>query len=762
MPEPQQDGIQAVLDRQRIWSPLRLACCLGLLIGLGCGAGKASAQSGLNPPADAFRDAGTRALVERAIAARRREALGIQSYEATLRQRMHVGVTAFRFRRERTLFEHERVARIRWSESGEQAIRWIGVRTALPVVGLDTAEPDTDDGPLLGRDGARGSRPDGDNGDEEAERETFDDDLAGDFIDEVDFPGFDFDPAADRLTFGDDWAFHPLADTSLVHYRYSLGDTLRIELPANDRRVVLYELRVEPRRPDFELVAGSLWVDSLSAALVRATYRPARPWSLRLDAPEDAGDVPGFVGPIEAEIRYITIESSLQELSYWLPRRFAFEGEARAGGLLRIPMTLEWSVGGYVVNEPPLSIPVTGDLPEGWQREVTVEEDDDGAEVTYTVIVPTSAELRSSPELSEDFGQRPPLTFTDAEIEGLANALDGLVPAYRPFPPHVAWGLEDGQLRFNRVEGLSAGVATAIALSSRLDLDLSARIGSGDRAPNATAGLRWGPEAYQWTFEAYHALASMNDDDDPFTLANSLKNIAAGGDRGEYYRATGAALGVQRRGTSTRADLRGFYESQRAVDGTTDFSVRAFGRDDAVRPMLPAEDLDVFGARALLGWSAGTDPAGWILTSELRAEVAFGDASYRRADARVSVGHPLLLGTTGALEVAGGTSWSELPMQRSFFLGASQTLRGFFINEHRGTAFWRARGEVGSAFAGARLSLFSDVGWVGERSNIRLDDPLAAIGVGASLLDGLVRFDLARAVRGSDRWKVHLYLDGLL
>jgi hypothetical protein len=35
------------------------------------------------------------------------------------------------------------------------------------------------------------------------------------------------------------------------------------------------------------------------------------------------------------------------------------------------------------------------------------------------------------------------------------------------------------------------------------------------------------------------------------------------------------------------------------------------------------------------------------------------------------------------------------------------------------------------------------------------------VGIGVSFLDGIARFDVARAVRGSDRWKVHLYLDGL-
>jgi hypothetical protein len=668
---------------------------------------------------------------------------------------MYVGVTAFRFRRERGLFEHERIARIRWDDSGEQAIQWIGARTAVPIVGIDSGDPDQAalSDPGVDRDPATGDRGD-DNQDLNVTAEAY--------LEETDFPGFDFDPASDRLRLGEDWAFHPLSETGLVHYRYALGDTLRVDLPANDLAVVLYEVRVAPRRADFELLAGSLWVDSASASLVRATYRPARPWSLRLDEPEAAADVPAFVGPVEAEIHYITIESTLQDFEYWLPRRFAFQGEGRAGGLFRIPVTLEWSVGDYVVNEPPAEVLVTGNLPEGWQREVQVETDDDGGETAYTVIVPTTEELRRSSMLSEDFGRRTPVTFSAAEIAELTSELEELVPTYRPFPPPIAWGLAQGQLRFNRVEGLSAGAATAIALDSRVYLDLAGRLGTGDRIPNSALALRWGPETDEWRLEGYHRLVSMNDRDNPFSLVNSLKNVAAGGDRGEYYRASGSSLGFQRRGTHITTDFRAFYERQRSVEQTTDFSLRGvLGGYDA-RTVLEAEDLDLGGARASVGWFVGTDPSSWILTGEVAGEVAFGDAAYRRARARLSVSHPLLLQLTGGLEIAAGTSWDRLPVQRSFFLGGPQTLRGFYINELLGSAFWRARGELAAGFVGARVSLFSDVGWVGERSDFRLDDPLVAVGVGTSLLDGLVRLDLARALRGSERLSVHLYLDGLL
>jgi hypothetical protein len=69
---------------------------------------------------------------------------------------------------------------------------------------------------------------------------------------------------------------------------------------------------------------------------------------------------------------------------------------------------------------------------------------------------------------------------------------------------------------------------------------------------------------------------------------------------------------------------------------------------------------------------------------------------------------------------------------------------------------------VGRAAPGARIVVFSDAGWAGTRDDVDLDPPLLSAGVGASFLDGLVRVDLARALREPTGWRVDLYLDGLM
>jgi hypothetical protein len=706
-----------------------------------------AAQEG--PDADgAFRDPAARALILRAREARARDIEGMSSYEGILREHIYVGLSAARFRRERGLFEQERVARLRWSADGDRAIQWLGARQAIPIVGADTRRDE-----ILAEGRMRGA---GAEVQADLRRE-----LPEDLLGETDLPGFAFDPAGDRLAFGDDWALHPLADSAEAHYRFASGDTLRLALP-DGRTIVLQEVRVEPRRADFHLVAGSLWFDAESASLVRASYKPARPFNLLLDEPDDAEDVPGFLQPVEAELSYITVEYSLQEFRYWLPRRFALEGEARLGRVITIPLTVEWVLTDYRVNEDATDIPVTGPLPPGWSRQEQKLTNKETGEVTYvTVIVPETTELLTAPELSQDFGQREPTAFTDDEVNQLKGELDQLLPTHQRFRPRWAWGLQDGLLRYNRVEGLSAGASTRFPLSTDATLTLMGRVGTGDREPNGVVTLDRGSDAGRVTLAGYHELRGTGDWSNPLSFTSSLGAILFGSGTSQFYRATGASFGYAGVGRRTRLEATAFYEDHAAVEVNSTFSVLGQIRDDTVATVLAADAVRVQGVRGRLGWFSGVDPRNLVLTGELLGEAALGDVTYQRAAATLSASHPLPAGLAGALEVGAGALWGDPTLQRLFVLGGSRTLRGFQDEAARGASFWRARAEVASGFPGARLTLFSDAGWAGPREDWSLNDPLVSVGVGASLMDGIIRFDLARGVHRGRGWKVHVYLDGL-
>ena len=320
---------------------------------------------------DTFGDPGVREIVNKARAARLVEVEGIDSYEVRIRERLYVGLGGSWLRRSRGLLDFERVAQVRWASEGPTIIRWFGIRQEVPILG--------------GRAVARRGSIEIGVGDQSVQEEINSEVRQQLMTGEGSTPFMGLKPGADQITVGADWAYHPLADSSIARYRFSSGDTLRVSLPSDGRVITLIEVRVEPRELDPHLVAGSLWFDSDTGALVRAGYKPARPFNLELDDPDEADDIPGMFKPITGGIEYVTIEYSLHEFRYWLPRRMALEGYAQVGRFLRIPITIESSALGYVVNETGSELVDPEGLPEGWDSaevELVREGEDDLGEVT--------------------------------------------------------------------------------------------------------------------------------------------------------------------------------------------------------------------------------------------------------------------------------------------------------------------------------------------------------------------------------------------
>jgi hemolysin activation/secretion protein len=173
------------------------------------------------------------------------------------------------------------------------------------------------------------------------------------------------------------------------------------------------------------------------------------------------------------------------------------------------------------------------------------------------------------------------------------------------------------------------------------------------------------------------------------------------------------------------------------------------------------------------------DPAGARLTTRVRAEGAwarydlarnqFGGAEsrsapYARGMAEASLARPfgaLAASLTGAAGVAAG---DRVPVQRLFYVGGLQTVRGQFAQPlgagYVGNSFWLARAEVGASNVGFRPTVFYDAGWAGPRARFaRPGRPLSGAGVGASFLDGLLRADLARGIAPQRAWRFDLSLD---
>jgi hemolysin activation/secretion protein len=113
-----------------------------------------------------------------------------------------------------------------------------------------------------------------------------------------------------------------------------------------------------------------------------------------------------------------------------------------------------------------------------------------------------------------------------------------------------------------------------------------------------------------------------------------------------------------------------------------------------------------------------------------------------------------------AMTLAGGTSVGHVPFQRRWFLGGTQTIRGQSPDTlQSGNAFWMSRLEFGVDRSPYRIMLFGDLGWVGNRSEVAdLVRPMSGAGIGLSMLDGLVRFDVARGFYPQRQTRVAAYL----
>ena len=516
------------------------------------------------------------------------------------------------------------------------------------------------------------------------------------------------DPREEILSFGRDehevvrLFLHPLSDTASAHYRYLAGDTLTISFVGDEAPVRLEEVRVRPRRADARLVAASLWFDLETGQMVRASMRPTRPMTLGMGVDTEEGSLTARSesppGPLQFEVQYITIDYLLQDREWWVARRFAFGGEVRVGRWARLPFLIETTVNDYSVN--PVEPGLTRDAAEadGWLSESSIgtASEESGAEPdTLITMVPPLDSLVTT-GLLPDPGtlQAGPAIDPGAEFTEIRRGLEGIITdvavSHRP-----RFGLGAGSWRFNRVEGLSAGAAMTVPVTARVNATLMGRIGVADWQPRGEATGRAGrTDESSVHLAAYRRLADGSDFDDPLDLSSSVKALFTGNDRGQFYDAYGAELGLGWTRPGREGDLRVFVEEHRAVEAETSFHLLKPFTKASVAANIGAEEGRLQGIAATFRWSWGTDPAGLSAWGALAGEAATGAFEYQRASVTLGTSLPTVAHIAGALEVSAGTSWNGPPVQRRFYLGGGNTLRGFHESELAGEAFWYGRAEL--------------------------------------------------------------------
>jgi hypothetical protein len=698
-------------------------------------------------PADssAYLDPAARRLVPAARARRETIDRSITAYRVTMRERIGAGVRALR--RDRMLYRRELALRIDWRRDSVGRIDVMGARQAVPAVRPQVEVPD---------------------------------DLKGDVAD------YAFDPADDRLTMGfggggggdgSSDAKHPLAPGSEADYRFATGDSSVLVFP-DGRTTVLRELRVMPRRLEFRLMTGSLWIDEKSHGVVRALFRPARPFDFERDLGEEDHDIPGFVKPIRGEVRYITIDYGLWDGRWWLPRLIAFDAVATAGSWLQMPLRYERLYSDYEVTgdtvsrrapRPPRATAAADSTARARCHEQADTLSQQGIEclcrngecLRFAVHVPTdTAALLASVELPPAFAAVGDTLFSAGELQDLMHGLGRLPEA--PWQLHARpprWGLA----RYNRVEGLAVGAQGELDFG-RLQLDGSARVAVADGEPDLEAGLTRQTGTARFRLAGYRRLDAVDPTAGSLGFGNSLGALLLGRDDGDFYRSAGIALTVLPAVTATQSfSIRIYAERQRSAAQRTDFSFpHLLHSDHRFRPNVVADSADQVGAAVTLRAQRGVDPEAPRWGADVTLDGGAGTYGFGRASATLRVAAPFTPRLAGAVELSAGTAAGRVPVQARWYLGGPNTLRGYGGGAATGDAFWRARVEVASRLPAARLALFGDVGRAAPHDRLSLARPLAGAGIGASFLDGLMRIDLARALRSPKGWRLDLYVDGIL
>jgi len=755
----------------------RLWLGVGLLVAHAGAAERVTAQAAR----DAFLDPTARALFQSAQASWASVDESVARYTAVIQQRIAAAVRTPL--KDRIIYRSETAVRAFWDEDHDAVVQVLGTHSQYPGRSIALREGDLD------------------------------------WLDDLPFDE-PFDPGSDRLFLGlgvstdedddpedaVDWIAHPLAPGADTLYRYESGDTLRLSLP--DGRVLRsIQLDVLPRVASVHLITGTLWIEPESGALVRAVYRLSRQFDAirdieELQEEEEQGSfryVPGLFKPWTFDLKMIAVDYSLWDFQVWLPRSMRLEAEAGAG-VLKFPVTMDVS---YALESVTTKLDLdsaVADAPspliehhfetraeamaflagllsqqDGIDYE-TWENDGPRSDRATLMIVPEDlSSVATSRYLPPPIWQDAAGFPSDDQLEAYLSALAKLpAPTIEGLPvvASFGWSRPNG-LRYNRVEGLSVGGQIEASIGGPYTLGATGFFGLADVDAKVRVDLERSSVRRRLELGVYRELTTPDPKGRYLDFGNSVHAFFFGRDDGEYFRATGADLTWRAPvGARESREFRLYAERHEAVASRAGFSLfHSFDTWD-FRPNLVADAVEEVGAEVRLSPWRGGDALGvqvglelygqgarWRLTGQ-SAQTDFARAS-AVLRAAVPVGGPRW--RMGA-ELGGGTTWGDAPLQRSWFLGGAASLRGYPASAAFGPSFARARLELQRTFDGiGSAGVFGDVGWAGARTGFDADDLLYGIGVGGSVLDGLLRMDLSHGLEGpAKEFRIDLYLDALM
>ena len=705
----------------------------------------------------AFKDLRARDLLLHAREARLAQDSTLTGYDASAYERMSVGMGFKRIGRDRLLMRAERATHVMWQRGKGALVEVKGQRSAFPMIeGVGKGDINLCCG--------------------------------------GDIPYF---PGRETLWIGsglakadvsEDEMIHPLAAGAEAYYTYASGDSVSFQLPGG-QRIELRELLIRPRQPKWNVVVGSLWFDVSTAHLVRAVYRMAQEMDIMAvakEASEDAknpdDDIPRWVKPMimpmHAMVSAITVEYGLHEGRFWLPRAQTVEGDAQVS-FMHIPFKLEQRFTYASVNGtdpmPDVRIAVVDtardSVSRAARRERRSSECKSGTERIRTqfrsdetlrirVVTPCdSVALAHSPELPKSIYDDGEAVFGSSERDALVSeALTlGAQPEFAPQRADISYGLP--YTRFNRIEGFSTAIAADQVLGGGYSAHALFRLGAADLSPNGELSLDRTDGRRTIGVGVYRRLVASNDWGDPLGFSSSLSVLVFGRDEGFYYRTWGAELKSQK-DYGLINNWRLFAEQQFDATVQTEFSIVHPSGVKGTLTNIDAVNGKIVGLAVGHHSSLGLDPHGFRALTDIKLEGAAGTFDYSRGSMQTTLSHGLGHAVDGALTLGGGTSGGHLPIQKQFFLGGVQTVRGQRAGAAIGDSFWMTSAELGTGWPGFRKIVFGDLGWAGSRTNFAHPGrPLSGAGVGASFMDGLIRVDVAKGIYPEKAVRTNLYVE---
>jgi len=542
-----------------------------------------------------------------------------------------------------------------------------------------------------------------------------------------------------RLGEGDEVrdAIHPLSLEGLGEYDYGIRDTLMLRIGRGNIDVLAVQVR--PRNPARPLVLGTLYLERGTAALVRFQFS-FTPAAYRDEELEDIS---------------VVLEQSLFEGKWWLPYAQQIEIRRRSSAFdfpFRTIIRGRWEIGQYDfgVELPPAlrAAPEFGGL--------------------RTPVRDTSrwtSSLRVAAESADPFDRRQ-FDELKARAQDLASrqVLEGL-----PRRRFGTTSLSD-LIHVNRVQGLAFGFGMGFRFNGGYQLRGSLGYGFSDHRITAGVGAGLSRGATEWSFEGRRTIRDFGDEPVVSGVMNSFLAQEAAVDLGSYLQGEELGVGVRHHlNPRWTLDLASRLERSSSVETTA----RPLRKVYQPNPALGSGTYVLGRAALALAARGGLDRSD--LKAQFGLEAGTGATDYLRISFRSDGSVPIPVGHL-RLRTLAGLATAGLPKARSFAVGGRGTLpsekyRGYGGRRVFTTQLeWRLSVPVPAFGLGpfattgnrAILAPLFGVGWAGgaidglDWQSSRGARPV--VGIAAELLQGLVRFELARPLRGTDA-KLRLTVD---